>query len=119
MRVWMALGAVHGFAAVAAGALGAHAPGLDETALTWVRTGAQYQAIHALALLGVAALAERRATLRLAFAGLAFFLGGLGFSGGLYLRAFFGIDLGPVVPAGGIAFLTGWALLFAAAFGRR
>lgn len=119
MRVWMALGALHGFVAVAAGALAAHAPGLDETALTWVRTAAQYQAIHALALLGVAALAERRATFRLAFAGLAFFLGGLGFSGGLYARAVLGIDAGPIVPAGGIFFLIGWTLLFAAAFGRR
>lgn len=119
MRVWLALGALHGFVAVAAGALGSHAPGLDEAAHIWVRTGAQYQAIHALALIGVAALAERRATLRLAFAGLAFFLGGLAFSGGLYARAFLGVDLGPVVPAGGIAFLSGWLLLFLAAFGRR
>ena len=119
VRIWLALGAFHGFLAVAAGALGAHAPGLDEAAHTWVRTAAQYQAIHALALIGVAALAERRATLRLAFAGLAFFLGATGFSGGLYLRAFLGIDPGPVVPAGGIAFLAGWCLLFLAAFGRR
>lgn len=119
MRVWLAFGALHGFVAVAAGAWAAHAPGLDEAAHTWIRTGAQYQAIHALALIGVAALADRRATLRLAFAGLAFFLGGLGFSGGLYARAFLGIDLGPVVPAGGIAFLVGWLLLFLAAFGRR
>jgi uncharacterized membrane protein YgdD (TMEM256/DUF423 family) len=119
MRIWLALGAVHGFVAVAAGAWVAHAPGLDEAAHTWVRIGAQYQAIHALALIGVAALAERRATLRLAFAGVAFFLGGVGFSGGLYVRAFLGIDSGPVVPAGGIAYLLGWALLFLAAFGRR
>jgi uncharacterized membrane protein YgdD (TMEM256/DUF423 family) len=119
MRIWLALGALHGFVAVAAGAGAAHAPGLDEAALTWVRTAAQYQALHALALIGVAALADKRATFRLAFAGLAFFLGGIGFSGGLYARAFLGIDPGPVVPAGGIAFLTGWALLFLAAFGRR
>jgi uncharacterized membrane protein YgdD (TMEM256/DUF423 family) len=119
MRIWLALGAAHGFVAVAAGALGTHAPGLDDAAHTWVRTGAQYQALHALALLGVAGLAERRATLRLAFAGFAFFLGGLAFSGGLYARAFLGIDLGPLVPAGGIAFLLGWFLLFLAAFGRR
>ncbi|MCA3246725.1 MAG: DUF423 domain-containing protein [Azospirillum sp.] len=119
MRLWLALGAVHGFVAVGAGALGAHAPGLDEAAQGWVRTGALYQAIHALALLAIAASAERRATLRLAFAGLAFFAGGVAFSGGLYARAFLGLDMGPVVPAGGMAFLAGWTLVFLAAFGRR
>jgi uncharacterized membrane protein YgdD (TMEM256/DUF423 family) len=29
------------------------------------------------------------------------------------------IAVGPLVPAGGIAFLLGWAALFVAAFGRR
>lgn len=119
MRVWLALGALYGFVAVAMGAMGAHFPGLDETGKEWLRTASLYQAIHALALIGVAALSEKRLTFRLSFAGLAFALGGLMFSGGLYARALLGIDLGPVVPAGGTAFLAGWLLLFLAAFGRR
>lgn len=119
MRLWLALGAAHGFVAVATGALGAHAPGLGDAAQGWVRTAALYQAIHALALLAVAALAERRPTLRLTFAGAAFAAGAAAFAGGLYARAFLGLDAGPVVPAGGAAFLAGWALLFLGAFGRR
>jgi uncharacterized membrane protein YgdD (TMEM256/DUF423 family) len=119
MRIWLALGALYGFIAVAMGAAGAHIPGLDETGKEWLRTASLYQAIHALALIGVAALADRRATFRLAFAGLGFALGGILFSGALYARALFGLDFGPVVPAGGIAFLAGWFCLFLAAFGRR
>jgi uncharacterized membrane protein YgdD (TMEM256/DUF423 family) len=121
MRIWLALGALNGLAGVAMGAASAHALDgmLDAGAIELVKTASLYQCLHALALVGVEAIAERRGTLRLGFAGLAFTLGCLAFSGGLYLRAFYGISVGPLVPAGGIAFLAGWALLFLAAFGRR
>jgi uncharacterized membrane protein YgdD (TMEM256/DUF423 family) len=121
MRIWLALGALNGLAGVAMGAAAAH--GLDATldaeAIGLVRTGALYQCLHALALVGVEALAERRGTLRLGFAGLAFAAGCLAFSGGLYARAFYDLAVGPLVPAGGAAFLAGWLMLFLAAFGRR
>ncbi|MBN9495844.1 MAG: DUF423 domain-containing protein [Alphaproteobacteria bacterium] len=119
MRFWLALGALYGFVAVAMGAMGAHYPGIDDAGKEWLRTASLYQAIHALALIGIAALSEKRLTFRLSFAGLAFALGVLMFSGGLYARALLGLDLGALVPAGGMAFLAGWLLLFLSAFGRR
>ncbi|MBI3506113.1 MAG: DUF423 domain-containing protein [Proteobacteria bacterium] len=121
MRIWLALGALNGLVGVAMGAAAAHALDgmLDEAAIGLVKTAALYQCLHALALVGVEAMAERRGTLRLGFAGLAFALGCAAFSGGLYLRAFYGMALGPLIPAGGTAFLAGWLLLFLAAFGRR
>jgi uncharacterized membrane protein YgdD (TMEM256/DUF423 family) len=119
MRFWLALGALYGFIAVAMGAMGAHFPGVDDAGKEWLRTASLYQAIHALALIGVAALSDKRLTFRLSFAGLCFALGVLLFSGGLYARALLGLDLGALVPAGGMAFLAGWLLLFVSAFGRR
>src|SRR3954470_18369626 len=50
VRLWLALAALNGFLAVAAGAFGAHAVS-DPQAKEWLRTGAQYQAIHAVAAL--------------------------------------------------------------------
>lgn len=121
MRIWLALGALNGLVGVAMGAAAAHALSatLDESQIALVRTASLYQCLHALALVGVEALGERRGTLRLGFAGLFFAAGCVAFSGGLYARVFLDIAVGPLVPAGGIAFLLGWAALFAAAFGRR
>jgi uncharacterized membrane protein YgdD (TMEM256/DUF423 family) len=121
MRIWLALGALNGLVGVAMGAAAAHALDgmLDADAIGLVKTAALYQCLHALALVGVEAMGERRGTLRLGFAGLAFTAGCIAFSGGLYLRAFYGMSVGPLVPAGGAAFLAGWALLFVASFGRR
>jgi len=119
MRIWLALGALNGLAGVAMGAAAAHLPALDAASVELVRTAALYQCLHALALLGVEALSRERGTLRLGFAGLAFAAGCVAFSGGLYARVFLDLAVGPLVPAGGTCFLAGWALLFAAAFGRR
>jgi uncharacterized membrane protein YgdD (TMEM256/DUF423 family) len=102
------------------GAAGAHAlGGYDPAAVELVRTASLYQCLHALALVGVEALAQARGTLRLGFAGLFFAVGCAAFSGGLYARVFFDVASGPLVPAGGTFFLAGWAMLLAAAFGRR
>lgn len=121
MRIWLALGALNGLVGVAMGAAAAHALSgtLEESQIALVRTASLYQCLHALALVGVEAMAERRGTLRLAFAGLFFAAGCIAFSGGLYARAFLDMGVGPLVPAGGMAFLAGWFALFLAAFGRR
>lgn len=121
MRIWLALAALNGFVAVAFGAAGSHilSGQLDAADLERVRLAADYQLFHAIALLGVAAMAERRGKLRLFMAGLCFALGIAGFSGGLYARALGGVGLGPIVPIGGTLLLLGWVWLFAAAFGHR
>lgn len=115
-NLFVALGAVNGFLAVALGAFAAHGlkgllgPGL----LDVFRTGVDYQAIHALALLAVGILGaqahDRSGALRVA--GWAFLVGIVLFSGSLYLLALTGTRwLGAVTPFGGTAFLVGWAAL--------
>jgi uncharacterized membrane protein YgdD (TMEM256/DUF423 family) len=109
------LAAFLGFSGVALGAFGAHglrdhlAPGMLEV----YRTGVLYQLIHAVALLGVGLRAPR---LRRAGVIAGLFAGGVAlFSGSLYLLALTGVTaLGAITPIGGLAFLSGWALLFLA-----
>ena len=120
-RACLLCAGVYGFFSVALGAFAAHGleSSLDATRLGWIETGARYQALHALALVGVALLQARagsRLVKPLAVAGAGFALGGLLFPGGLYLAAILGWSfLIPVVPVGGGAFLVGWlALIWAA-----
>jgi uncharacterized membrane protein YgdD (TMEM256/DUF423 family) len=113
-RLLWVTGAVFGLAAVAAGAFGAHAlrERLSEQALGTFETAARYHMYHALAILGAAWLAERAGGGAAAWAGLAFGVGVLIFSGSLYLLALTGVRwLGAITPVGGVALLGGWALL--------
>lgn len=118
MRLWLCAGAANGFIAVAMGAFAAHGSGdgLSEASRAWITTARDYEMVHALALLAVACLSARSgapAGRWLALAGWGFLAGTLLFSGGLYVMALAGLgSLGPVVPAGGIAYLIGWAALF-------
>ena len=120
MRVWIALAAINGFIAVAAGAFGAH--GLEgrvgERALAAFETGARYHMFHALALFAVAWLASLGSQTSVAVAGWAFLAGMLLFSGSLY---YYGLTesraLVMITPVGGLAFLLGWAALAWAAAG--
>lgn len=99
------LAALSGAVAVMAGAFGAH--GASGRAGEWLRTGATYQMIHALA-----ALLAARAGIRLA-AGL--FVGGAAlFAGTLYAMALGAPHwLGAVTPIGGIGLIAGWLVLAA------
>ncbi len=122
---WIAAaGAFSAGAAVALGAFGAH--GLREILppemMAVYETGVRYQMYHALALIA-AGLAGRSALnphrRLLIGASWAFGCGTLLFSGSLYVLALTGLRaLGAVTPAGGLAFVAGWAL-FGAAFLRR
>ena len=119
-RLWLVVGSVCGFLAVLAGAFATH--GLERSGLPDAArlfdTATRYQFWHALALISVAWIVTLGPTRRLAnFAGAAFLLGIVLFSGSLYLYALTGISaLVFVTPAGGISFLVGWALLALAAF---
>ena len=113
------LGAIFGFLGVAAGAFGAHAlrGRLSADMLQVFETGARYQLLHALALVGVALAREQFAGRALAVAGWMFVAGIPLFSFSLYALAFTGNRLwGAVTPFGGLCFLAGWAAL-AVAFG--
>ena len=115
-RVWMTLGAISGFASVAAGAFAAH--GLaDAKAAELMRTGATYEFMHAMATFACATFMQIGAR-RARFAP-AFFLAGTAlFSGSLYALALGAPHwAGLVTPFGGLAFLAGWAVLAWAAGG--
>lgn len=120
MRVWLAIAAINGFLAVAAGAFGAHAlqSRLDTHALQTFETGARYQMYHALAI-GLATFAMRVASASSAaqIAAALFLIGIVLFSGSLYALALSGArPFAFVTPFGGAAFLAGWTALAVAAF---
>jgi uncharacterized membrane protein YgdD (TMEM256/DUF423 family) len=113
-RVFLGLGAMSAFVAVAAGAFGAHAlrDRLSAEYLAVFETVARYQMYHALALLAVALLLSLRPLGTLQWAGWLFVMGTTLFSGSLYALALTGTRwLGAITPLGGIAFLAGWICL--------
>lgn len=117
-RRFLLLGALSAFAAVAAGAFGAHAlrAHLSAELLAVYETGARYQMYHALGLIGVALVSAHVPGRLAAAAGWCFLWGTVLFSGSLYLLALTRITwLGAVTPFGGVLFLAGWACLAGAA----
>lgn len=115
VRVFFLIAGISGFLSVGIGAFAAHGlkkiltPEMIET----VKTAAQYQMYHALALLVIALLLVQKPSVRgLKASGWAFILGTLMFSGSLYSLALGGPRLlGPITPLGGLCFLIGWILL--------
>lgn len=114
LRVFLLLAAVAGFFGVALGAFAAHGlkGQLSAEYLAVFQTGVHYQLVHALALFGVALLAERLPGRLLKAAGSLFALGILLFSGSLYALTLSGLSkLGMITPLGGVSFLAGWLCL--------
>jgi uncharacterized membrane protein YgdD (TMEM256/DUF423 family) len=115
-RVPMALAAVSGLVAVAAGAFGAHGV-TDPQAKGWLQTGAQYQLAHALAVFACAYVSGQDGK-GARLAAVLFLSGGLVFAGTLYAMALGGPRiLGAVTPVGGLLLMGGWAVLAWAALG--
>jgi uncharacterized membrane protein YgdD (TMEM256/DUF423 family) len=111
----MTLAAISGFVSVAAGAFAAH--GLDGRAAEVMHTGATYEFMHALAVIGCAAFMQVGAA-RARFAPAFFLSGAVLFSGSLYALALGAPRLtGIITPFGGLLFLAGWAVLAWAAQG--
>ena len=114
LRSFLMLAAFFGFTGVGLGAFAAHGlkTRLSAEYLAIFHTGVLYQLIHAVALLGVAVLAAQLPGRMVTWAGYAFALGIVLFSGSLYVLTLTGFSkLGIVTPFGGLAFLVGWALL--------
>jgi len=117
-RLFLTLGAVSAFVAVAAGAFGAHGlrARLSPDLLAVFETAARYQMYHALALLAVAWVAARWPGPLPQWAGWLFVVGTVLFSGSLYALALTSVRwLGAITPLGGVAFLAGWLCLALAA----
>lgn len=123
-RFWVAVAALNGLIAVAAGAYAAH--GLQVSAgaeaAAWMETGSRYQMWHALALLA-AVLFGRDGVGRdevgrgggsawLGAAAWAFLAGTVLFAGSLYVMALSDLRaVAWITPIGGASFLLGWGLL--------
>lgn len=119
-RQFIILAAIIGALGVAIGAFGAH--GLSATLEANGRAGtfqtaSDYHMYHALALLAAAWLAGLTNSRYAQWAGYAFVIGLIFFSGSLYVLAIFDVGLmGAIAPIGGTAFIVGWALLGVAAW---
>lgn len=119
VRRWVVWASVLGALSVAAGAFGAHGlrSVLAPRDLEIYQTAVQYQALHALALLGVAFGASRWGGRLIHLAGLLLVLGVLVFSGSLYVLVLANLRwMGAITPLGGLAFMAGWLCLGAAAW---
>ncbi|MCC7267156.1 MAG: DUF423 domain-containing protein [Caulobacteraceae bacterium] len=115
-RIWLALAALSGLAAVGFGAFGAHGVA-DPTARDWLATGAHYQLVHALAAITAVMLQGQGRRTR--GAAPAFVIGAAVFAGTLYAMALGGPRiLGAVTPVGGLAMMLGWLLLAVGALRR-
>jgi uncharacterized membrane protein YgdD (TMEM256/DUF423 family) len=114
-RLFFFFGGLFGGLGVILGAFGAHTlkARLTPELLAVFETGVRYQIYHALALLFVALVAEKRPADRLLTAGgWLFVVGTLLFSGSLYVLALGGARwLGAITPVGGTAFIIGWFCL--------
>ena len=113
-RTILISGALVALLGVAGGAFGAHGlrPLLSEHMMNVFETGVRYQVFHALAMLA-AGLSLAYAPIRyFRWAGWAFFLGIVLFSGSLYVLSISGVRaLGMITPFGGLCFIVGWGLL--------
>jgi len=116
--LWVRLAAISGLVSVVAGAFAAHAA-RDPGARELLRTGATYEATHALAALAAIALG-RQGGRGSALAPLLFLGGTVLFSGSLYALALGAPRMvGAITPIGGLAFIAGWAVFALQAGGPR
>jgi len=119
MKLFIIIGAVNAFLAVALGAFGAH--GLEGRVepkyLEIWKTGVTYQMFHAIGILIVGVLlGNLPATSLLSWSGWLMLIGVVLFSGSLYVMTLTKISiLGAITPLGGVSFLVAWVLLIIAA----
>ncbi len=100
--LWVAA-ALSGALAVMAGAFGAH--GASGAAAEWLKTGGQYQLVHAVAALVAMRMGARGS-------GWLFVSGAAVFAGSLYLMALGAPRwFGAITPVGGVLMIAGWVWL--------
>jgi len=127
-RLWLFVSGLLAVSALMAAAYGAHqlkwyAPGTTKL----YETAQLYHMIHSVALFGLGILMAATDGRRRLWSGITLnlaalaFLAGIGlFSGGLYYEVFTGVKpTVQIVPAGGVAFMVGWASVSLSIFGFR
>ena len=115
MKVFIIVGAINAFLAVALGAFGAHglANRLEPKYLDIWKTGVTYQMFHALGILVVATLLGKYVESALfSWSGWLMLIGIILFSGSLYVLSLTKVGiLGAITPFGGLCFLAAWILM--------
>ncbi len=117
---WLRVGAIWGFLGVAIGAFGAHGLKTQLEAAgkaASFQTGEDYHIYMALALLAVGILrVAGRSGPALDLAGWMFLIGGVFFSGSIYILSLTSVKgIWWVTPTGGLLILVGWVALAVAA----
>ena len=120
-RIYTRLGFLIAAFGVILGAFGSHVLKelIGESELNTFDIGVRYQMIHALAIIIISLNHRKFDESKLGLALGLFFTGIVIFSGSLYLlstRSIWGDDsfkiIGAITPLGGIAFISGWLILF-------
>src|SRR5690625_6715582 len=114
MKLFLVLGVINGFLAVALGAFGAH--GLEgkvsERALGIWEKAVHYQMFHTMALFVTALLLSKIQRVSITWSGWLFFVGIILFSGSLYLYSTTWAKwLAMITSIGGVVFLVVWVVL--------
>lgn len=110
-KIFLSVGGILAFIAVAAGAFGAHMlkEKLSPSSLNIFEIGVKYQFYHALGLMVIGLTYAMFPSLSLKLAGYLLILGVIVFSGSLYMLALTDVKLwGAVTPIGGIFLLLSW-----------
>lgn len=118
MKLFILLGVINGFLAVALGAFGAHGleGKLSEKMLGIWEKAVNYQMFHTMALLVTGLLMAKMTGGSVTWAGWMFLIGIILFSGSLYIYSITAVKtFAMITPIGGVAFLIGWILLGTAA----
>ncbi|MEY2196709.1 DUF423 domain-containing protein [Neobacillus sp. BF23-41] len=116
MKVFIIIGAINAFIAVALGAFGAHGlkDKLDAHYLDIWKTGVTYQMFHAIGILIIGLLISKVAASspQFTWSGWLMLAGIIFFSGSLYVLSLTKIGiLGAITPIGGVCFLAAWILM--------
>lgn len=114
MKIFLIIGVINGFLAVALGAFGAH--GLEgkisDHAITIWEKAVTYQMFHTVVILIIGMLVTQIQQPSVHWAGWLFLVGIVLFSGSLYTYAVTGTKfLAMITPFGGIVFLIAWIAL--------
>lgn len=115
-KVYLTTGIILAGLVVVLGAFAAHGlKKISPDSVPVFQTGVQYQMYHAFALILLAIIFEKLPVKWLAWAGVAFIIGVILFSGSLYILSFLkaagkpGLgSIGIITPIGGLAFILGW-----------
>ena len=113
-NLFIGLGALNAFFAVAMGAFAAHAlkDNLTERYLSVIQTAVDYQFYHALGLILIGLLYQQQKNKLTARAGWLMLCGIVLFSGSLYVLGLSGTKwLVMITPVGGVCFLVAWLML--------